>query len=146
MFVVEYFENMISWACLCFFVLLGFKTNLHDNSSDNLTTCCSCQSMWFDHRQRWCKNQRNTRSSCDFYLFKNRITNIFFLDNRCICSSCIGNVTNINRTRCYNLRKTRINRILFSTNLPDYARGRNKTTTCISILSLNFFYLVTTQR
>lgn len=43
------------------------------------------------------------------------------IDDRSIGASRFGNVTNLHWTCCDHLRKIGINRILFSTNLPNYA-------------------------
>lgn len=98
---------------------------MYDNSSDNITTGCTSQSMWFNYWKRWCQNQGNSRSMFLINLTKSH--DRFFVDNRCIGPSGIRNVTHINWTCRNNLRKTWINRIMFSTNMPDYAWSKAMT-------------------
>lgn len=46
------------------------------------------------------------------------------LDNRCICTSGIGNVTDLDWTCCDYFRQTWFDRVMFPTNMPDYARSK----------------------
>ena len=47
------------------------------------------------------------------------------LDNRCVCSSGIGNVADLDWTCCDYFRQTWFDRIMFPTNMPDYARSKS---------------------
>ena len=110
-----------------FLSLEGFETNLYNDSSDYFTTCCTRQPVRFDHRQRRGENQRNSRGKVRSAREReDRTSRRHRLDNRCVCTSGIWNVTNIYRTCCDHFRQTRFDWIMFSANLPDYARSESR--------------------
>lgn len=57
---------------------LGSKTNMYNDSSHYITTCCTSQSMRFDYRERWCQNKRDSRSSY-YCLHSNRMDILLIL-------------------------------------------------------------------